>query len=100
VVLTNVQPAGSVSVAPQPGEVVKSELGVRVTITVAPGVVVVGMDLVTVPAAIAGAVTIASATTSSRETDKMLYLVLLIFLLSVPRFVLLSGLHIRELVSR
>ena len=87
VVLTKVHPAGSVSVTPQPGEVAKSELGVRVTVTNAPGVVVVGMDLITDPAAsAAGAATIASAITSSRDTGKMLYLVLLIFLLSVPRF--------------
>jgi hypothetical protein len=79
VVLTNVHPVGSVSVAPQPGDVVKSELGVRVIVTVAPGAAVVGMDLVTVPAASAGAAIIASTTISSRETGKMLYVVLLIF---------------------
>jgi hypothetical protein len=79
-VLTNVHPAGSVSVAPQPGEVVKSELGVRVTVTVAPGAAVAGIDLITVPAAIAGAATIASAITSSIEIGKMLYLILRIFI--------------------
>jgi hypothetical protein len=89
VVLTNVHPAGSVSVAPQPGEVVKSELGVRVTVTVAPGAAAAGMDLVTVPAASAGVAMNASAITSSRETGRMLYLVLLIIHLSVRRFTFL-----------
>jgi hypothetical protein len=77
-VLTNVHPAGSVSVTPQPGDVVKSELGVKVTVTIAPDAAVAGMDLVTVPAAIAGTARIANTITSRMETGKMLYLVLFI----------------------
>jgi hypothetical protein len=46
-VLTNVHPAGSVSVTPQPGEVANVVPGVRVTVIFAPGEAVAGIDLVT-----------------------------------------------------